>query len=235
LNHGDDDNMSDEQPILRVESVEKSYGRRSVLQGVSFSVSAGERVGIMGPSGSGKSTLLNCLVGIDAPQRGSIAVAGQPVTGRSAEGLAALRRHEVSTVFQFFHLLPTLTAYENIELPLQLIGLKAVERAARVAELIDAVAIGHRQHALPGELSGGEMQRVAIARALVHRPRLLLADEPTGNLDRKTGDTVLDLLQSLAETYHMAMLLVTHSSEATRICHRVLHMVDGQLLDANGS
>jgi ABC-type lipoprotein export system ATPase subunit len=206
-----------------------------VLQGVGFQVQAGERVGIMGPSGSGKSTLLNCLAGIDHPDEGDIILVGEPLIGRSSTDLARLRRTHVSTIFQFFHLLPTLTAYENIELPLQLLGVVESERRRRVGELLDAVRLGHRQHALTCELSGGEMQRVAIARALIHEPRLVLADEPTGNLDSKTGQAVLDLIETLTDRLSMSLLLVTHSQDATRICHRVLHMVDGQLQETPAS
>jgi ABC-type lipoprotein export system ATPase subunit len=215
--------------VLEVDGLSKSYQRRPVLQNVCFQVGRGERVAIMGRSGSGKSTLLNCLAGIDRPDAGQVMLAGEVVTGRAPADMARLRRKEVSTIFQFFHLLPTLTVFENVELPLQLLGIGNVERAQRSHELLEAVQLTHRKDALSTELSGGEMQRVAIARALIHRPRLILADEPTGNLDSKTGDAILSLVESLTEQYEMALLLVTHSKEATRICHRVLHMIDGRL------
>jgi ABC-type lipoprotein export system ATPase subunit len=186
----------------------------------------------MGPSGSGKSTLLNCLAGLDRPDTGLVRVAGEVITRLEGEALARLRRRHVSTIFQFFHLLPTLTAFETIELPLQLLRIDKAERHARVYRLLQAVQLEHRMHAMPGELSGGEMQRVAIARALIHHPDLVLADEPTGNLDSRTGDQVLDLLQSLADEFQMALVLVTHSREATRICQRTLHMMDGRLAEA---
>lgn len=218
-------------PVLRVEALSKAYGPRKVLDDVEFHVARGERVAIMGPSGSGKSTLLNCLAGLDRPDTGVVRVAGEIITQLEGEALAHLRRRHVSTIFQFFHLLPTLTAFENIELPLQLLGVDKVERHARVYRLLQAVRLDHRMHAMPDELSGGEMQRVAIARALIHNPALVLADEPTGNLDSHTGEHVLDLLQSLAETFQMAVVLVTHSLEATRICHRTLHMMDGRLAE----
>lgn len=225
--------MEPQPVILQVTSLGKAYGERPVLQNLAFQVGRGERVAIMGPSGSGKSTLLNCLAGIDRPDRGTILLDGDDLTRRSPDQLAQLRRDQVSTIFQFFHLLPTLTAYENIELPLQLLGVPNDERARRVSELLAAVELEHRQHALAHELSGGEMQRVAIARALVHQPRLVLADEPTGNLDQKTGRAVLDLIAALTDRFEMALLLVTHSHEATRICQRVLHMIDGRLSDTD--
>ncbi len=225
--------MEPEPVILQVSNLGKAYGERPVLHDLAFQVRRGERVAIMGPSGSGKSTLLNCLAGIDTPDHGRIVLDGDDLTQRSPDQLAQLRRDRVSTIFQFFHLLPTLTAYENIELPLQLLGVAHDERARRVSQLLAAVELEHRQHALSHELSGGEMQRVAIARALVHQPRLVLADEPTGNLDQKTGRAVLDLIAVLTDRFQMALLLVTHSHEATRICHRVLHMIDGRLSDTD--
>jgi ABC-type lipoprotein export system ATPase subunit len=194
-----------------------------------MSISAGEQVALMGPSGSGKSTLLNCLSGIDQPDRGSINIAGLELTTARAGELAGLRRGCVSTVFQFFHLLPTLTAYENIELSLQLTGMPARERRDRVEDLLEAVQLTSHTQAYPETLSGGERQRVAIARALAHRPRLLLADEPTGSLDTQTGAAILDLLRQLADRFSIAMLLVTHSPEATRICQRTVHMRDGRM------
>ncbi|NNJ70339.1 MAG: ABC transporter ATP-binding protein [Kiritimatiellales bacterium] len=216
--------------MCRVEDVHKSYGKTEVLRGVSFSMDAAERVGLMGPSGSGKSTLLNCLSGIDRPDSGQVSIAGLDLSHASTRDIAALRRTDVSTVFQFFHLLPTLTAYENIQLSLQLAGVKPAERGERVKELLEAVQLEHRAAALPETLSGGEQQRVAIARALAHRPKVILADEPTGNLDSHAGMNILNLLDELAARYRIAMLIVTHSEEVTRICGRVLHMRDGQLV-----
>ncbi len=219
---------------LQVSSVTKSYpgpdGPVPVLKGVSLSLEPGERVALMGPSGSGKSTLLNCVGGIDRPDGGSIEIAGEDLGGLDEEGLCRLRRQTVSTVFQFFHLLPTLSARENIEFPLLLNGVAESERAARVAALVDEVGLAHRASAMPHELSGGEMQRVAIARALAIEPRLILADEPTGNLDSTTGEAILDLLAALGERHGTAMLVVTHSPQVPRICHRTVEMRDGQLL-----
>lgn len=218
---------SKESALCVVKEVHKAYGAQSVLNGVEMQITEGEQVALMGPSGSGKSTLLNCLSGIDGPDRGRIEIAGLELTTATPGALADLRRGVVSTVFQFFHLLPTLTAFENIELSLQLAGMSASDRRIRVAELLDAVQLTSHADAFPETLSGGERQRVAIARALAHRPRLLLADEPTGSLDSQTGTAILDLLSKLAKEFNIAMLLVTHSLETTRICQRTIHMHDG--------
>ncbi|MCG8600274.1 MAG: ABC transporter ATP-binding protein [Verrucomicrobiales bacterium] len=214
---------------LQVSKVTKSYGENTVLRGVSLSLESGERAALMGPSGSGKSTLLNCVGGIDRVDSGEIFVAGQDLGGMDEEKLCRLRRTDVSTVFQFFHLLPTLSARENIAFPLRLVGEPEKDRNARVSELIEEVGLSHRAEAMPHELSGGEMQRVAIARAIAAKPRLILADEPTGNLDSSTGDSILDLLESISESHDIAMLLVTHSREVTRICDRTLEMKDGRI------
>ncbi len=196
--------------VLDVVSVSKNYGARRVLDGVSFRVAAGERVALTGPSGSGKTTLLNCLGGIDRPDSGSLTLNGHRIDQLDSDALARLRREQVGTVFQFFHLLPTLTAAENIELPLQLIGVAPAERKARVTALLDRVGLGPRAAALPGQLSGGEQQRIAIARALVHRPTLILADEPTGNLDSASGENILRLLRELTDETRTALVLVSH-------------------------
>ncbi|MGF1484812.1 MAG: ABC transporter ATP-binding protein [Opitutales bacterium] len=216
-------------PVLRAKGLIKAYEGRKVLDGVSLTIAPGERVALMGPSGSGKSTLLNCAGGIDRPDEGTIEIDGQTITDLGGESLAHIRRHLVGTVFQFFHLLPTLSARENVELPLQLQNVPHRERQERVASLLKETGIAHRADALPETLSGGEMQRVAIARALVHRPRLILADEPTGNLDSRTGERVLDLLESLTQAHETALLMVTHSEATTRICRRVVHLLDGRI------
>lgn len=215
--------------VLRVENVTKSYDGRTVLDDVSFSLEAGQRIGLMGPSGSGKSTLLNCLGGIDSPDSGRIEIAGQLIQEKTADELCKIRRETVSTIFQFFHLLPTLSARENIELPLELIGTPDDERRERVENLLTEIQLTHRAEATPDQLSGGEMQRVAIARALAPQPKLILADEPTGNLDTKTGESILELLEALSEKHGTAMLLVTHSEAATGICSRTLRIRDGRL------
>jgi ABC-type lipoprotein export system ATPase subunit len=201
-----------------------------VLDDVSFTVGGGERVALTGPSGSGKTTLLNCLGGVDRPDAGAISVRGAPVHALDSVALARLRRLEIGTIFQFFHLLPTLTAAENIEIPLQLITVPAAERAVRVAAALDRVGLSSRSEALPGQLSGGEQQRVAIARALIHRPGLVLADEPTGNLDSANGANILALLRELSDETGTALVLVTHSEEAAAICHRRIQLRDGRIV-----
>ncbi len=220
---------SPESPALSVRGVVKSYGRRRVLDEVAFEIAAGERVALMGPSGSGKSTLLNLIAGIDRCDSGDIHIAGRNLGSMSGDALCLLRRKSVTTVFQFFHLLPTLTVRENIEFPLQLLGLGNSQRRERVEQLVTEVQLNTRADAFPDQLSGGEMQRVAIARALAPQPDLILADEPTGNLDSSTGATILDLLETLSEGRGTALLLVTHHQEATRICNRTLDLLDGRL------
>ncbi len=217
--------------VVEVTDLAKAYAGRAVLDGVSFTVAAGERVALTGPSGSGKTTLLNCLGGVDRADSGSIRLDGQALESLSSDGLAALRRSRIGTIFQFFHLLPTLSAAENIEFPLQLLGLPTAERTERVRALLDRVQIAHRADARPAQLSGGEMQRVAIARALVHRPALILADEPTGNLDSANGVIVLQLLRELTDETRTALVLVTHSEEAAAICHRRIHLRDGRMVE----
>jgi len=218
-------------PVLAVHSLTKSYAERPILRGVSFNLSQRERVALLGPSGSGKTTVLNCVGGVDRADTGSVSIAGHVLADLNADGLALLRRTHIGTVFQFYHLLPTLSAAENIELPLQLLGVATSERETRVRQLLERVGIAHRAAALPGQLSGGEMQRVAIARAIVHRPTLILADEPTGSLDTATGAQVLDLLAEIVQETQAALLLVTHSPEAVKHCQRVLRMQDGLIVE----
>ncbi|MBA4717347.1 MAG: ABC transporter ATP-binding protein [Verrucomicrobiales bacterium] len=216
--------------MLKVSKIEKSYGASKVLRGIDFRMEEGERVAIMGPSGSGKSTLLNCIGGIDRPDNGEILFEGQSLTSLSEQELCELRRNKISTIFQFFHLLPTLTARENIEFPMLLNSVSARERNQKVDELLNAVKIQHRACAFPHELSGGEKQRVAIARSLSMRPKLILADEPTGNLDSKNTDSVLELIENLSKQHGIAMLLVTHNEEVTKICDQTITMNDGLIL-----
>ncbi|HEV2693805.1 MAG TPA: ABC transporter ATP-binding protein [Verrucomicrobiae bacterium] len=217
-------------PVLCVDRVTKSYQTRCVLNQVSFRLAAGERVALVGPSGCGKTTLLNCLGGVDRADSGSIQLLGASLENLSSDDLATVRRQRIGTIFQFFHLLPTLTAFENIELPMQLLNVPARERRERGLDLLSRIKLTHRADALPGQLSGGEMQRIAIARALAHRPALILADEPTGNLDSANGENILDLLAELSTELRTAMLMVTHSTDAARICHRTLHMRDGVII-----
>jgi len=216
--------------VLRADSLVKSYGARRVLHDITFEVGLGERVALTGPSGSGKSTLLNCLGGVDRPDSGTITLRGERIDKLDTNGLARMRRVNVGTIFQFFHLLPTLTAWENIELPLQLNGISAAERRARVQRFLERIGLAQRADALPGQLSGGEQQRIAIARALAHHPQLVLADEPTGNLDSANGENILNLLRELTDELRTTLVLVTHSEDAAAICHRRLHLKDGKIV-----
>lgn len=214
---------------LTASNLMKSYGERAVLRDVSLEVHAGERLALTGASGSGKSTLLNCLGGVDRPDSGSIRFKNIALETLDADGLTEVRRRDIGTIFQFFHLLPTLTAAENVELPLQLNGVAPAERAERVRSLLERVGVAARAEAFPGQLSGGEMQRVAIARAIAHKPSVLLADEPTGNLDSRNGAIILELLRELSDETGTALVLVTHSGAAAQICHREIHLRDGQI------
>ncbi|HEU5079058.1 MAG TPA: ABC transporter ATP-binding protein [Opitutaceae bacterium] len=216
-------------PVIEARALSRAYAEQPVLIDVSLRVNEGERVALMGPSGSGKTTLLNCLGGVDRPDRGEVFLLGRRLNDLTGDALAELRRSRIGTIFQFFHLLPTLTIFENVELPLQLVGVSATERSARVTTLLERVGLLSRKQAFPGEMSGGEQQRVAVARALVHHPSLILADEPTGNLDTANGASVLQLLRELTDETHTALLLVTHSAEAAAICHRTVFLRDGRI------
>ena len=202
-----------------------------VLRGIDLTIQQGERVALMGPSGSGKSTLLNCICGIESVDQGTIRVGTQELSGLQPRDLEKVRREQVGYVFQSFHLLPTLNAFENVEFSAQLAGMSKKDRSSRINELMDRVGMSHRLNHFPDTLSGGERQRVAIARALIHQPNLVLADEPTGSLDSETGAQVLDLLKSLSVEYKVSILLVTHYRSSTRICDRVISMKDGLLVE----
>ena len=215
---------------LKLTAITKSFGEVSVLRGVDLELRSGERVALMGPSGSGKSTLLNCICGIEQVDSGEVRMAGRALGSLNAGELDGLRRESIGYVFQSFHLLPTLSAFENVEFPAQLVGMEKEERINRVERLLESVGLAERATHLPDALSGGERQRVALARALVHRPALVLADEPTGSLDTENGDQVLKLLKSLSIEHGVALLLVTHDHASTRICDRVISMRDGSLV-----
>lgn len=219
-------------PALAVKSLRKSYGAVEVLHGVNLEVKPGERVALMGPSGSGKSTLLNCICGIEPADEGEIHVGGAELTAMSSTGLERTRRESIGYVFQSFHLLPTLTALENIEFPGQLVGLSAPDCRKRALTLLDQVGMAHRANHLPDALSGGERQRVALARAVMNSPQLILADEPTGSLDSVIGDQVLELLRSISDELNIALLLVTHDADCARICHRTVRLLDGRIVDS---
>jgi putative ABC transport system ATP-binding protein len=219
--------------MVDVKSVTKSYSGKSVvhaLRGVSLQVARGEMVATMGPSGSGKSTLLNILGGLDRPTEGTVTIDGAELTNLDDDRLTLLRREKIGFIFQFFNLLPTLTALENAALPLHLAGVSRREAARRAEELLQAVGLKERLTHLPDALSGGEQQRVAMARALALRPPLILADEPTGNLDSKTGGEILGLFKDLQSRFGTTVVMVTHDPGAAAVCDRVLHMQDGVIV-----
>ncbi len=211
-------------PVLQVDGLGKRYGDSVVFGGVSLRVQPGEFVAIVGESGVGKSTLLNCLAGLDHGDTGTVRLAGHDL-GTAGEAQAALlRRRHVGFVFQAFHVLPHLDVAQNVGLPLMLLGEPAATQAPRVQALLDAVGLAGLGGRLPHQLSGGQLQRVAIARALVHRPDLLLADEPTGNLDPSTAARIMDLLLAQTREHGAALVLVTHSEGAAQRADRVLHL-----------
>jgi putative ABC transport system ATP-binding protein len=222
--------------VVEVHQAVKEYrrGRQSIraLDGVSLSVGPGELLCIMGPSGSGKSTLLHLLGGLDQPTAGRIVVGGRDLAALSDEELTAFRRHEVGFVFQFFNLLPTLSAWENVAVPRLLDGQRLVRSRGDAATLLAQVGLGERIDHRPAELSGGEMQRVAIARALINSPSLVLADEPTGNLDSRSGAQVLDLLRASATRGGRALVLVTHDEHVATVADRIVELADGRLVDS---
>ncbi len=197
---------------------------------MSLHIERGETVAVVGPSGSGKSTLLNLLGGLDRPDEGQIEIDGVDVSSLDEDGRTRLRRAKVGLIFQFFNLLPLLTARENVALPLQLAGMPARDADRRAEELLARVGLAARAHHQPDQLSGGEMQRVAVARALAPRPQLLLADEPTGNLDSHTGVTVLEMLLGAARADGCALLLITHDARAASACGRVIEFADGTIV-----
>jgi putative ABC transport system ATP-binding protein len=204
-------------------------GNVDILRGVDLTVRPGEAIGIVGPSGSGKTTLLMVIAGLERASRGEVIVAGQSLAGKGEDELAAFRRDNIGIVFQSFHLIPTMTALENTALPLEFAG--DDQAASRAQAALEAVGLGHRIHHYPGQLSGGEQQRVALARAFVARPKLILADEPTGNLDRATGLAVMELLFSLRETLGTTLVLITHDPALAARCDRQLRMEDGKLVE----
>jgi len=219
--------------MVEVTNLSKRYeGKRTVhaLRDVSFRVEKGEMIATMGPSGSGKSTLLNIIGGLDRPSEGSVIIDGRDTTGLNDDDLTRLRREKIGFIFQFFNLLPTLTAQENVALPLYLTGAGGKEARARALEMLERAGLGDRTEHLPDELSGGEQQRVAMARALILSPPLILADEPTGNLDSKNGQEVLALFKRLQSRFGTTVIMVTHDAKAAACCDRILNMQDGQLV-----
>lgn len=210
--------------MLHVERVTKTFGSRTVLDNIDLALRAGEYVAVMGESGVGKSTLLNLIAGLDTPDAGRVRIEGQDLAALDDAGRTRLRRARLGFIFQAFHLLPHLTVEKNVALPLALNGIGGAQARERVDELLSAVGLRERRRARPRELSGGEMQRVAIARALVHRPALVLADEPTGNLDAESAQHVLTLLAAQLERDRAACILVTHSEVAAATTQRILRL-----------
>jgi putative ABC transport system ATP-binding protein len=220
-------------PIVQVRGVSKSYRRDSmaipVLRDISLDVPEGEFLGLMGPSGSGKTTLLNLIAGIDRPDAGSVAVAGTDVTKLSESEAARWRATHIGFVFQFYNLLPVLTAFENVELPLLLAPLSKAERKKHVETALTLVGLADRMRHYPRQLSGGQEQRVAIARAIATDPTILVADEPTGDLDRKSAEEVLTLLERLNKEFKKTIVMVTHDPHAAERAHLVRHLDKGEL------
>ena len=233
------DGVNGDRSLIKVRGLDKKYIRGSeeihVLQGLNLDVAAGEFVAFMGPSGSGKTTLLNLLGGLDVPSRGTISVAGDEITHMSAHKLTEWRARHVGFVFQMYNLIPVLTAFQNVELPLLLTKLSKTQRRKHVETALDVVGLRDRMHHFPRQLSGGQEQRVGIARAIVADPTFLLCDEPTGDLDRKSADEILDLVHTLARQYNKTVLMVTHDPLAADRADTVFHMDKGALVHAENA
>jgi len=220
---------------VRTESVCRHYtmGNSMIraVDGISLRIARGEFVALLGQSGSGKSTLLNLLAGLDRPTSGSVIVQGRDLAQMSSEDLARYRRNDVGMVFQSFHLIPAMTITENVELPMRFAEVDRAERAQRVRESLERVGLGKRMEHRPSELSGGEQQRVSLARALANRPSILLADEPTGNLDSRTGEDILNLIRDVSLSLGMTVVMVTHERAlAERFAQRLIFLADGKLV-----
>jgi len=226
---------SETAAAVRTESVCRHYPMGGsvirAVDGISLSIERGEFVALLGQSGSGKSTLLNLLAGLDRPTSGSVVVQGRDLARMSSEDLAQYRRNDVGMVFQAFHLIPSMTITENVELPMRFAEVERAERTQRVRQSLEQVGLGHRLGHRPSELSGGEQQRVSLARALANRPQLLVADEPTGNLDSRTGEEILNLIRDLSLTLGMTVVMVTHERAlAERFAQRLIFLGDGKLI-----
>lgn len=219
--------------IVSLDNVSKIFdgaGSVRALDGVSLDVPRGQRVSVMGPSGSGKSTLLNIICGLDVPTGGRVLINGSDLAAMSDDDRTRLRREQIGMIFQTFNLMPTLSGVENVALPLRLCGVGGTEAADRAAALLERVGLSGRGTHRPDEMSGGERQRVAIARALIFDPPLLLADEPTGNLDSATGDETLKLLDDIHSEFGTSIILVTHNENAAAICERRIELLDGRIV-----
>ncbi|MBX3713671.1 MAG: ABC transporter ATP-binding protein [Lysobacter sp.] len=226
------------RPLVEIRALTKVYARGRqqvpVLHGIDLDIPRGDFVALMGPSGSGKTTLLNIIGGLDTPSDGRLLVNGVAIEDLAADDLAAWRADTVGFIFQSYNLMPVLTAQKNVELPLLLTDMGAGERAKRAKIALDLVGLGDRARHKPNELSGGQQQRVAIARALVSDPLLLICDEPTGDLDRKTADEVLTLMQTLNRDYGKTIVMVTHDPKAAEYARRTVHLDKGRLVDEPG-
>ena len=216
-------------PVLSARRLGKRYAERWVLSGIDLDLEPSDRLAILGPSGCGKTTLLNLLGGLDRPDEGCVMLENQDLINITPSERSRIRRERIGTIFQFFHLIPTLTASENIELPLQLLGWSDSKIQERVKTLLASIGLEARAHAWAHELSGGEQQRIAVARALASKPAILLADEPTGNLDQASGLNILSLLSKLATQESTALVIVTHSEVAAKTCQKILRLVDGKM------
>ena len=223
-------------PIVEIRNLSKSYRRGSqiipVLSGINFDIARGEFVALMGPSGSGKSTLLNLIAGIDSADQGSIRIAGVEITHLSENELARWRAGNVGFIFQFYNLIPVLTAYENVELPLLLTPLRRHERRDHVEAVLSVVGLADRMDHYPAQLSGGQQQRVAIARAIVTDPEILVADEPTGDLDRNSAEEILQLMDRLVHDFKKTIIMVTHDPRAAEKAHLTRHLEKGELSES---
>ena len=209
--------------------LEGPAGAVNILRGIDLSVGAGEKVSVVGPSGSGKTTMLMVIAGLERPTSGEVRVNGVDLSTLDEDGLALFRRKAMGIVFQNFHLVPTMTAVENVAIPSELAG--DDDAFGRARQSLEAVGLGHRLDHYPGQLSGGEQQRVALARAFVTAPRMLLADEPTGNLDRGTGEAVIDLMFSLADRHNTTLILITHDNASGARCEREVRIADGRAVN----
>jgi len=218
------------EAILVGVDLTKTFGELTVVRGASIAVGDGEFVSLVGKSGCGKTTLLSLLSGLERPTSGRVTIAGKEISGASEDELALFRRENVGFIFQSFNLIPTLSAWENAALPLFPVPMTEAERRRRAAELLDRMELGNRMEHLPAALSGGEKQRVAIARALINNPKIVFADEPTGNLDTATGDAIMAILNRLHREAGMTLLMVTHDPELAKTADRVIRMQDGEVL-----
>jgi putative ABC transport system ATP-binding protein len=222
--------MNSNGTILRSTDLNKKYGELEVVKGVSLSIGKGEFVCLTGKSGSGKTTLLSLLSGLEQPTSGHVELDGKDICSATEDELALFRRENVGFIFQSFNLIPTLSAWENVALPLFPVKMKGHERKRRATELLERMDLGQRMDHLPSALSGGEKQRVAIARALVTHPKILFADEPTGNLDSATEDAIMEILNRLHTKEGLAVLMVTHEAELAKSADRVIRMHDGEVI-----